>query len=316
MLDLRHLRHALALAETGHYARAAKACHISQPAMTRSIQSLESALGVQLFDRHRDGVEPTEFGRLLLRHAAGLDIASKELEREVQLARGLEVGELTIGVGPFGGAALVGPVVARLNLQYPKLHIRIVVSPWKELPEKLRSRLVDIAVAEMSDIAVLADMESAPLSTFRALVVCRAGHPLTQLESATPADIFRYPLAGPQLPAAARKHIQSLMPDAKRDGVQSQGLLAVECDSSAILKSILLNSDAVSMMNRFMIEAELGRGELVCVNQIDVGLRMRYGAGWFAGRTMSVAATEFLRILRLEDASAAALESATDIASP
>jgi DNA-binding transcriptional LysR family regulator len=316
MLDLRHLRHALALAETGHYARAAKACHISQPAMTRSIQALESALGVQLFDRNREGVEPTEFGRLLLRHAAGLDMASRELEREVQLARGLEVGELTVGVGPFGGAALVGPVVARLNLLYPKLHIRIVVSPWKELPEKLRSRMVDIVVAEMSDIAVLSDMEAAPLSTFRALVVCRAGHPLAHMETATPADLFRYPLAGPQLPAAAQKHIQSLMPAAMRDGLPRLGLLAVECDSSAILKSILLSSDAVSMMNRFMIEAELGRGELVCVNRIDVGLRMRYGAGWHAGRTMSVAATEFLRILRQEDAAAAALESAINVTSP
>jgi DNA-binding transcriptional LysR family regulator len=86
MIDLRHLRHALALAEHGNFARAADACHITQPALTRSIQSLEAALGVTLFDRRRGGVEPTAFGRLVLDHAAGLDMGSRELERELQLA--------------------------------------------------------------------------------------------------------------------------------------------------------------------------------------------------------------------------------------
>ena len=148
MIDLRHLRHALALAQHRHYARAADACHITQPALTRSIQALEVALGVVLFDRGRRGVEPTEFGQLLLQHAAGLDMASRELEREVRLARGLELGSLAIGVGPFAAASLVGPVVARLNQLHPLLQIRVVVAPWRELPARARAREVDVEELE------------------------------------------------------------------------------------------------------------------------------------------------------------------------
>ncbi|MEI8352823.1 MAG: LysR family transcriptional regulator [bacterium] len=71
MFDMRRLRHALALAEHRNFARAATALHITQPALSRSIQSLEDALGVHLFDRNPRDVEPTAFGELVLRHAAG-----------------------------------------------------------------------------------------------------------------------------------------------------------------------------------------------------------------------------------------------------
>ena len=76
-MDLRRLRHVLALAEAGNYLRAAEAMHISQSALSRSIQSLEATLGVTLFDRSNRRVEPTEFGRLLIEHAMKLDLAAR-----------------------------------------------------------------------------------------------------------------------------------------------------------------------------------------------------------------------------------------------
>ncbi|HBM63808.1 MAG TPA: LysR family transcriptional regulator, partial [Pseudomonas sp.] len=48
-IELRHLRHALSLAEHGNFARAAEALHLSQPALTRSLQALEAQVGEQLF---------------------------------------------------------------------------------------------------------------------------------------------------------------------------------------------------------------------------------------------------------------------------
>ncbi len=57
MLELRHLRHAIGLAEHWNFARAGEAMHLTQTALSRSIQVLEGALGVRLFDRNRMGVE-------------------------------------------------------------------------------------------------------------------------------------------------------------------------------------------------------------------------------------------------------------------
>ena len=121
MFELRHLRHALGLAEHRNFARAAEALHISQSALSRSIQSLEESLEVTLFDRAHGGVEPTIFGQLLLNSARDLDLAARDLQREINLAKGLSSGELKIGVGPWGAAMLAGAVVGAMSLQYPAL---------------------------------------------------------------------------------------------------------------------------------------------------------------------------------------------------
>ncbi len=70
--SLRALRHAIALARHRHYGRAAAALNISQPALSRSVAALEDVVGVQLFERGRGGVRPTEFGQLLVSRGAAL----------------------------------------------------------------------------------------------------------------------------------------------------------------------------------------------------------------------------------------------------
>ena len=69
MNDLRQLRHFVALAEHGHFARAAAAVHLSQPALSRSIQALEASLGCNLVDRHSRGISLTAHGSLVLEQA-------------------------------------------------------------------------------------------------------------------------------------------------------------------------------------------------------------------------------------------------------
>ena len=72
MLELRLLRHALALSQFRNFARAAEALDMAQPTLSRSIAALESGLGVRLFDRGRKGLEPTAFGRVLLERGEAL----------------------------------------------------------------------------------------------------------------------------------------------------------------------------------------------------------------------------------------------------
>ena len=79
-LDLHQLRQALALLEHGSFVRAAAALHISQPALSRSIQALERNFGNELFLRSASGVVPTDVGRLYLERAR--DLLRMRLTRE------------------------------------------------------------------------------------------------------------------------------------------------------------------------------------------------------------------------------------------
>jgi len=302
IIDLRHLRHLRVLAELGNFSRAAENLHITQSALSRSIQALESTVGAPLFVRQRGGIEPTDLGHVVLRHAQALDLSSRDLERDIRLAKGLELGELRIGAGPFGGSALIGPVVGQLNRMHPRLHIRVVIAPWQELPRRARNRDVDVVVLEVSEVEALDDFDTLALNPHRLSLVCRVGHPLTQLAAAaTPQDIFRYPLAGPSLPAQARQRLLALAPAAPRSARRPDGPLAIECDSSELLKSILAESDAVSLMPRFMIDKELAAGQLTHRPDTDLGLSARFGAAWIGQRSLSGAALKFIELLRAHD---------------
>jgi len=97
MNDLRQLRHFVALAEHGHFARAAEAVHLSQPALSRSIQALEASLGCVLVDRHSRGISLTAHGRLVLEHARRLLAGSQALSNAVGQLGNLASGELRLG---------------------------------------------------------------------------------------------------------------------------------------------------------------------------------------------------------------------------
>jgi LysR family hydrogen peroxide-inducible transcriptional activator len=61
-ISLKQMRYAVAISESGHFGRAAKACNISQPALSQQVQAIEDLCGTPLFDRLKSGVRPTPFG--------------------------------------------------------------------------------------------------------------------------------------------------------------------------------------------------------------------------------------------------------------
>lgn len=319
MFDMRRLRHALALAEHRNFARAAAALHITQPALSRSIQSLEGGLGVRLFDRSPRDVEPTGFGELVLRHARGLELSARDLNRELQLAKGLEIGTLNVGSGPWGAASMVGVTIGRLCRLYPRLRTRVLISPWMELPARIRSREVDLMVSDVSQVQGQEDLEITPLMPRRGYVVCSPDHPLTTQDSVNVADIFRFPLAGPHLPQHAVDTMLRQMPPTVREHVKTNGLLAVTCDSSSVLKAILANSDAISIMSPFMVIKELRDGDLTMIRELDLGVQGQFGVTRLRGRSLSAPAEAFLKLLTEHDRDISTMEhalldsSATDV---
>ena len=304
-MELRQLRHLIAVVEHGSFSRAAEAVHLTQPALSRSIQALEAEIGAAVLERNRGAIEPTDVGRLLLTHARQLDSATRDLERDIALTQGLELGELRIGVGPYGGSALVGPAIGQLNRAHPGLRLKTVLAPWQELPDRARARDVDLIVVELSQVQQMDDFAVQALSEHGMVVVCQPQHPLTGLAAPTPAEVFSYPLAGPSITPAQAAMLQSLRP-ASADGRQARrSLMAVECDLSGMLKDVLRHSDAISLMPAFMVAAEVASGQLACVPGIELGLRVRFGCAWLKARTLSPVAARFMELLAAHDRSLA-----------
>jgi DNA-binding transcriptional LysR family regulator len=115
-------------------------------------------------------------------------------------------------------------------------------------------------------------------------------------------------LAGPRLPPHAAKALASGMPAERRTALRGS-LLTLECDSSSVLKAMLVDSDAVSMMPRFMVQAEVKAGLLTVVDKIELGTKARFGVAWLRQRTVSGAGQRFIELLAAHDKALATMNN-------
>jgi DNA-binding transcriptional LysR family regulator len=97
-MELHEIRYFLALSKTLNFTKAAEACHVSQPALTRAIQKMEDELGGLLFSRERSNTHLTQLGRLIEPHLAAVAAQAFEVKRTAVRFLKLEKASLAIGV--------------------------------------------------------------------------------------------------------------------------------------------------------------------------------------------------------------------------
>lgn len=196
-LEIRQMRHVLALAELGSFARAAVALHLSQPALSRSIQAVEQQVGAALFLRSSAGVTPTDIGRVLVQRSRQVSQMAQEIESEVLSNRSLQTGQLAVGAGPYPIETIIMPAVARFIAAHPSISVRLQLADWDMLLPRLRSRELDFFVAEISTLAHEADLHVEPMPEHALYFVGRREHPLALGGGVKPADTFDFPFALP-----------------------------------------------------------------------------------------------------------------------
>jgi DNA-binding transcriptional LysR family regulator len=170
-LKLRQLRVFLAVARTGGMAAAAKHLATSQSVVSETVAELETTLGVRLFDRSPQGVEPTPFGHSLLKRSIAVFDDLRTGVAEIEFMADLKVGELRIGTTE-PQAGIVVAVIGRLSKQYPRLDFKIVLADSFTLIDRdLRGRQVDLIVAPVPKRLLVEDLETTFLYENRLRVV-------------------------------------------------------------------------------------------------------------------------------------------------
>src|SRR5229473_92819 len=96
-MKLQDLHILMTVMQSGSMGKAAQRLNISQPAISRSIAELEHALGVRLLDRHRQGIEPTEYGRALLDCGVAVFDDLRQGVKNIEVLADPTVGEVRIG---------------------------------------------------------------------------------------------------------------------------------------------------------------------------------------------------------------------------
>lgn len=128
-MNLRHLEYLLAVADTGSFSRAAERCHITQSALSRSIQTLEDDLGARLIDRMGKRNELTPFGQTVASRARRMVLDAVELKRSAQLLQEGYLGVIRIGLGAGPTALLMQPFLRYMACMHPRVQVSLESGP-------------------------------------------------------------------------------------------------------------------------------------------------------------------------------------------
>ena len=146
-MKLQDLHVLMTVVQAGSMGKAARHLNTSQPNISKSIADLEDALGVRLLDRHRQGVEPTKYGRALLDCGVSVFDDLRQGLKNIEFLADPAAGEVRIGSTSLVAASFVSAVVERLCRRYPRIVFHLVTAEAETLHRELSERNVDLLVA-------------------------------------------------------------------------------------------------------------------------------------------------------------------------
>lgn len=299
---IRRFEMAIAIDDHRSFQRAARALGISQPALTRALQTLETEFGARLFERGKNECEPTPFGHIVLTHARRVVSEVSEARREIGLLTDLKSGEFRIGMGSAGPQQWLGGAIGDLCAANPELRVRIVELAGLHMPDSLMAGEIDVAVGEPCELdnypdIVLARLPRRPISFF-----CRKGHPLTQQPEPTLRDIGMFPFVGPRLKRRWGVHLPTnpVFGSMSADGKYFEP--AILCPNWATILDIVRRSDVISARSRALVETPEHRADLAILPFVIPELHTEHSIMWRADRMPHPALKAFRDAVRRNEA--------------
>lgn len=153
-MNLAQLRYVVAVDDHRHFSRAAEACRVTQPTLSTQLAKLEAELGVEIFDRSKRPVEPTDLGSLLVAQARTVLRETSRIPDLIREAEGETSGHLRVGVLPTLAPYLLPRFVSELRDAHPRLRLTV--------RELLTDEIVDDLGGDRLDAGIVATPVDAP----------------------------------------------------------------------------------------------------------------------------------------------------------
>lgn len=187
-MEMNEIRYFLAACQTLNFHRAAEQVHVTQPALTRAIQKLETELGAHLFCRDRSQVQLTEFGRLMRPHLQEVVDSKGRARNAARSFLKLEAAPLTLGVMCTIGPVLFVGFLNSFRERHPGVEVTVVEQMPARLAEMLLNGSLDLALMAQPDAY---DARLKAVSVYRESfgLAFPAGHPFEERNTLHVSDV-------------------------------------------------------------------------------------------------------------------------------
>jgi LysR family transcriptional regulator, nitrogen assimilation regulatory protein len=296
MMDIRQLRYFVAIVEQGSFSRAAEFLHVAQPALSLHVRNMEADLGTELLFRSPRGVEPTEAGSILLRHARIVLDQMTVAEEEIRGHQNDPAGEVRLGVPGTIGQILAVPLITAVHLRYPKIKLRIAEAMSGFILEWMREERIDLAVlyGRVDDHGIRTEhLLEEDLQFFGPTEGVRAEPmppPGTGLSFAQAASM-------PLILPGQGHGLRDLLDDAAEAGRQDLNTV-IDVDSYGNIKALVAEGLGYSILPENAISAEVAEGQLRSWTIGDPAISRSIHLAHSASRPMTNAVTVVLALAR------------------
>ncbi len=254
----------LEVARQKSFSRAAEKLHVTQPSISAQIRALESHLGQRLLDRGGGKVTLTAAGKAFQPFAEQSLIQLKQVRLTLADMERTPRGSLTISANDSTALYVLPVLIGKFKKQYPKVALNIVRAERSKTLELVLSREVEFGIVSLPVRDPRLHVEL--IHEDRLVLVVPAGHPLTLLERPTLSDAAKHEFLVPK-EGRRRELIDHLFIQNK-----TARRIAMELDSSELLKRLIVAGLGISFMPRINVVDELKQGlvQIVHVEGVDI----------------------------------------------
>ena len=263
LYTLRQLQHLVAIADNGRISEAAKQLHISQPALSASLQQLESACGADLFVRHKArGVSLTNSGRKMVVEARKLVTHALELENYTRHLGDTIDGGIEVGCFTTLAPLWIPRMLSALRERYPTLSVSISEGDILELQGAILDGQIETALSY--DIEVPENLQITSLARMETYALLSKSHPLAAQKTVSLKMLREEPMVLLDLPHS-RDYFQSVF-----DAVGFQPHVAHRTASFEMVRCMVASGHGYSVLNQQLaIDKTYDGGELVMRPLVD-----------------------------------------------
>ena len=256
-MDLSLLRSLIAVADAGAITEAASRLGLTQPALTRRLQQLETEFDAELLSRSRKGAELTELGRLVEREARVLIDRYDTLKSEVASHHNVAGGTVRIGGGATAVSFVLPDAIAQFQRKFPQVHFHVKEASSSEIASDVVNGRLELGLVTQPVRSAGLDIE--PLLDDKIVLIAAADHPLTDAKQVSIASLDGQNFVGFEGGSAIRQIVDGSLREA-----------GIEINVVMELRSIPAILRMVATTGSLAFVSQLGLQNQVLVREIKV----------------------------------------------
>jgi DNA-binding transcriptional LysR family regulator len=292
-VDLRRLEIFAKVAEIGSFSRAAEALFLTQPTVSEHIRALEDELGVQLLDRLGRGATPTRAGQLFLGYAQRILALSREARQAIDQFQGRMSGELVVGGSTIPGEYLLPALIGRFKSKFPDITVTLLIGDSRQVSEWIEEGRAEVGIVGAKPASRV--LESRELLSDELVVVVPAGHPWSERDAITVAELRGEPMVVRERGSGSRDAIERALGSVGLD----LGALRItgEMGSTQAIKQGVRAGVGVALISKRAVEDECRARLLHCVKVRDLKVARAFHQILHRDRSRSPLAAAFLEFV-------------------